>query len=1676
MTFLKTIAGKIGAALAATVGLACAAPAGAGTVSNVADASWTTGSQRLSSRSNEVRFDVADTGLRVQTYVPLPGSGVTLDLRPSYCVATGASAGASTGATASIPGNATSGAPITISTPVVASSSIRVGQQLVLKVTAPLANRDPAVADVLELEVLSDAGDRERITASETGPDTGEFAAAIATTASSSANRDCRLTVHDHQVITIRMVGADGATTYPIASLEALADPFGVVFDSLTGTPVDGATVSLIDTRTGTPATVFAYDGVTPYPSTVVTGSTVTDSAGRTYDMADGGYLFPLAPLGTYRLQIVPPAPYTAPSTATSAQLAALPRPGGGAYAISTASFGQPFTLATLDPVRIDVPVDGPGGAITVAKTASRELAQPGDTVIWRVTLTNRDSARPSGAISLTDAAASAMRMQPGSLRVDGVAPATGTLVLADDGRGFTLTLPSLTARQSTVVTYAMTVRPDAATGIAVNRALATAQGTSVEAQARLRVQRDTLASRMTIIGRITDGACADPATARGIPGVRVVLEDGSFAVTDADGRYHFEGVVPGNHVVQALAHTLPRGGRLVDCTRSTRSAGQAHSRFVRGQGGSLIVADFHADVPAVLAPIVPGAPTTDEDSGHDWLAMGDGPSGFIAPAVDANPVSPAVRVAVRHRVGETVRLLVDGQPVDPLSLEGTQKDKGGLFAVSHWRGIHLKGAETALSADILRADGSVSESHARTVHFADTPMQAQFVPGLSRLLADGTTRPVIAIRLTDRHGRPVHAGISGQFTLDSPYRSASAAQAAQAQALTGFGTASATWLVEGNDGVAMVELEPTLISGSFRMELEFADGEVRRSQELEGWIEPGDQPWTVVGIAEASAGAISVADLMEHGPDASSDLGDDARIALYAKGRILGKYLLTLSYDSARQRDDQPLLGVIDPAAYYTVFGDNSQRVFDTQSREKLYVRIESAGFYALYGDFMTGFTATTLGQYQRAATGVKAEARLGNVQAQGFAARIATSHRRDEIQGSGLTGPYRLSSRAMVPGSETVAIEVRDRLRPEVIVDRRELVRFADYTVDLLSGTITLAQPLAGRDAALNPQFLIVDFEVDVMGTPEWNAGARATWTSGNGAVRIGATAITDKGEDARTNLGAADVRIMLGEATELKAEVGLSDGATGTSAAWLAELRHHTGRMDITAYARQVDRDYGVGQQNGAERGRRKVGADARVDLVEGLSVVASGWMEDGLDDASNRKALEARLVHRTDRTDAYAGIAHLTETTADGARGTSTVVEAGVTQRLLDNRLELSGGTSFALQRAEAIDLPTRHRIGARYALTPQVKALASYEVAEGATVDSRSVQAGLEFSPIRGSRVVTTLGQQDISTDAGRSFAAFSLGQTLPVTERLTVDLLVDGNRTLGGGIDLADVANPDHPVTSGGYLGEGATLGEDYMAYSAGAMWRADRWSARARAEWRDGEFADRRAVSGALIRDLGEGRVVGGGITWSRATAAQGASTEVVDAALSLAWRPARSDWAMLGKLEYRSDAVTGAVAGEAGAAGNSSLLVDGDARSSRLVLSTAANWSPRADDHASRRTELGLFGAVRHSFDEVDGYDVAGTSVLGGLDLRIGIGANVELGGRATVRANLTDGTTSFAVGPELGVSPAENTVVTVGYNVTGFRDRDFSASRSTDRGIFATVRVKFDADSFGFLGLGR
>jgi hypothetical protein len=1194
----------------------------------------------------------------------------------------------------------------------------------------------------------------------------------------------------------------------------------------------------------------------------------------------------------------------------------------------------------------------------------------------------------------------------------------------------------------------------------------------------------------MTIIGRVIDGGCSvDPAKAPGIAGVRIMLEDGSYAVTDRDGRYHFEGVLPGTHVVQLDDNSLPLDRAAADCAQNTRAAGRAFSRFVEGQGGALKRVDFRAVAvapraePKAAAARRAAAPRDGAAAGaeRDWLKDEQPGVAWLFPEATHNPRAPIVRVAIKHLPGQTVKLLAGGQPVDAVAFEGARANEAGTVAVSLWRGIPLGDGATAMRAEIRNADGSLAETLQRAVRYGANPIQAQLLKARSVLVADGVTRPVLAVRLTDRDGRPVRHGLIGDFEVPAPYYPAVEADAQQARQLAGLERARPFWKVEGEDGVAFIELEPTTASGSVSLRVAFRDGEASREQRVEAWLDPGDRPWTIVGLAEGTIGYNKLAGRIEEEGADAGDVLTDGRLALYAKGRVLGKWLMTLAYDSDKKRDETRFGGTIDPQAYYTVYADRSEQRFDAASVRRLYLKLERPQFYALFGDYETGIDEPELARYVRAFNGVKAEYRSDRVSATAFAADTPNRHRRDEIQGNGLSGPYTLGARDILPNSERVTVEVRDQLRSERIVEQRLLTRHIDYDIDYAAGTLRFKEPILSRSLGLDPQFIIAEYETDGIASRAVNAGGRVAVRSASGKLQAGATALRDADDQRSSTLAGADLRYRPDVSTEVRAEIAVSHAHAeagsegGTATAWLVEAEHHGSLFDVLAYARERQAGFGVGQLSGAENGTRKVGIDARARFGAAWSLTGSAWHERYLLSDTRRIAGRALLEYRGNDFTGRAGITYADDRLADGREARSTLLQLGASKRFFANRLELDGQTELPFGGSDgSIDFPARHRLGARFALSPAVQLVGAYEIADGEHIDARTARIGFDLAPWAGARISMSGNRQDIAEYGPRSFAAFGLSQSLVLDAHWSVDFSLDANTTLGG-IDPARVLNPLHPVASGGHVGSGG-LSEDFTAVTAGATYRKNQWSVTGRAEYRAGERDNRYGFTAAALRQIGEGNAAGGALNWFTATGENGAETRTANLQLSWAYRPAGSRWSILEKLELREDSVAGAVAGQSGP-GGLPLAVSGNARSRRMVNALSINYSSNGGmGEWLDRTEASLFWGSRYVADRFGADDIEGWSNVVGGDLRFDVSDTFDIGFAGTVRHGLGARAIAYSGGPSIGFSPVENGWMSVGWNITGFEDRDFEEARYTRAGPYVTMRFKFDQLSLQSLGLGR
>ena len=155
----------------------------------------------------------------------------------------------------------------------VPATSYHQGEPIFIQVNDANRNLSISVRDTLVVTIRSTSiGDQEFLELSETGVNTGEFVGYIQTVTTPVTPNDCLLAVTTNELIEVGYTDIYDVTD--VVSTNVLVDPFGIVFNSTTGAPINGVTVTLIDAVTNLPAAVFGDDLVSAYPSTVVTGST----------------------------------------------------------------------------------------------------------------------------------------------------------------------------------------------------------------------------------------------------------------------------------------------------------------------------------------------------------------------------------------------------------------------------------------------------------------------------------------------------------------------------------------------------------------------------------------------------------------------------------------------------------------------------------------------------------------------------------------------------------------------------------------------------------------------------------------------------------------------------------------------------------------------------------------------------------------------------------------------------------------------------------------------------------------------------------------------------------------------------------------------------------------------------------------------------------------------------------------------------------------------------------------------------------------------------------------------------------------------------------------------------------------------------------------------------------
>jgi len=1006
--------------------------------------------------------------------------------------------------------------------------------------------------------------------------------------------------------------------------------------------------------------------------------------------------------------------------------------------------------------------------------------------------------------------------------------------------------------------------------------------------------------------------------------------------------------------------------------------------------------------------------------------------AGLLSPLEGATLPEPinAVRVVLDSSL--TPHLTVDGREISAERIGFTMKDIRTGKSLYSYIGIDF-GEPGAHTVTVQGKDPFGVARYEQTVRVVRTGAVAAIrVLETQGNVADGKTPVRIRLQLMDAAGVVIHAA------TELPRLEGTLRPLKKEGTLRDALEEKDNKVVVDPDGY--VSFQPVNASGLYRLVL----GTDKVAVEAETYVQPKMSNWILVGLAEGTAGYNAVAGHMENlsSSGTDEDLYENGRIAFYGKGSIQGKWLLTMAYDTAKSRAQvgNSLFQTINPESFYTLYGDASQQQYDASSARKLYLKIERDQFYALFGDFDTNLTVTELSRYSRRLNGIKSEWQGKHLEATVFGADTTQAYARDEIQGDGTSGLYHLTHKPIVFNSDKITVEVRDRFRSEIIVSSKVMNRFTDYSIDYEAGTVFFKEPIHSRDENFNPIIIVAEYETVAAGEKALTLGGRVGAKLLENRVRTGFTYLHEGQVSGSGESFGVDATVKLTPETTLRTEAARTVTDFGSDArhgnAFLAEIKEQALRFQGKAYFREEQVGFGLGQQNGSETGTRKMGADGSYKVSDAFSLAGELYRQYNLATGAVQDLAEAKGTYGSGPYNAHLGMRYANDTLGDGSRETSYQLTSGASWLTLNKRLTLRVDRDQSIGGNSNATYPTRTSFGADYALTEKVTAVARQEFTSGSGADTNTTLVGLKTTPWKGGAVNTTM-QRDVNENGDRVFALFGLKQSWKLTEKWSVDGGVDRSQTVRhSGHYTFNVNAP---------AAQGST--EDFTAVSLGSTYDEKKWSWSNRVEYRTATSEDKWGVESAFIGEPKEGWGWSSRLRLFDTESAAGDRNVQGDLRLGLAYRPLRTRWIILDRLDF--------IYGNQETAGTK-------LESRRVVNNLNANFQPNS------RTQLSLQYGAKYAMETIDNVRYSAFTDLVGVEGRYDLTKTWDVGVRGSILHSWGLGQAQYGSGISVGYNVMKNAWVSVGYNLTGFSDQDFSAANYTAQGPYMRFRMKFDQES--------
>jgi uncharacterized repeat protein (TIGR01451 family) len=970
----------------------------------------------------------------------------------------------------------------------------------------------------------------------------------------------------------VNVAGFTADNAPPIVSRPATAvtNPFGEVFAARAGesSPIPGAQVKLLaDQNSDTPVVLPAQTGYSPNDKN--DNPFVTDGAGhfsfsldpRTIG-ANGATLFLRIAAQGYitrmiQLTLRPVANNLFEVDVHAVDSQALAAAGGFELVRND------VRLADLAALVMNIPMFEPAG-LQITKSADRARAEIGDTVTYRVELHNPTAASVHDVV-VTDRLPASFNFAEGSALLSLEGGPDQPIVPEVVNGELRFHIAEIPHGATAKILYRVRIGANAHEGDQTNVAIASGmfpsgeQTSTSEARAVVNVSAGIFSTRQVLIGRVfvdTNGNNQFDEGDRPMPGVRLYLTNGQSVITDSEGLYNFPSLGDGPQVISLDPVTVPSGYALTD---GGRLSGKAWTRLLRTPigGGGMLRQNFALkatdktlmssllsksekrdnEVAATSQSVPPASADGSKVAGKDAAgpqagaalkagtyeiaasdsveAVAPGEVRIISPAANSVSMAPGLQVEARVALNWTVRLEVNGDEISEKNIGVRSLDHKNQVSTFTFVGINVRPGPNKIRCTAISPEGSVGKAQEIIVTGRGPAKRLQIVADKTEVQTGGNDSTTVRVKAFDQWNNPALDGQLGIETSlgrlmrpnDKPLAPSTSPASSTNPTTAEQNQPNPQLVVQTENGEAILKLIGSGAPGEARLHAQ--TGEIEAEERIR--ITSEMRRPILVGFAEMSFGrGIPEVGLRNEQGNFRS------RVSFFYSGRFLGDNMLTLSYDTQRpinRTAGRDRLFQLDPLdRVYPLFGDSSTRFEAAQSNSKLYARVDRKRSFVMFGDFDTEVNSPLAG-YSRQLTGVKAHfenSRGDSITLTG--ARPDTAFARDVFP-AGSLGLMQLSNAEILPGSEVVMLEVRDRRNPEVIISRETLARSIDYNLDAANGRLFFLRYISTFDSALNLTQIVVTYEHRAMNMTSAVYTARARKNFKGLGLKLGLSAVLQR-----------------------------------------------------------------------------------------------------------------------------------------------------------------------------------------------------------------------------------------------------------------------------------------------------------------------------------------------------------------------------------------------------------------------------------------------------------------------------------------------------------------------------------------------------------------------------------